>query len=189
MTARTSLYGIETKTRGWHVHLDGVPVGDMTALRKARKIAAERKRRIIQNNDGNDAREHKKGDPWTIENFLRQRTSRLLGSQVDSIFYCSGVFNLYTHRSDETELLARGGKRTWVWSEKLIEMGTDTLEVTADFCKAHDIEVFWSMRMNDTHDSDPKNAFLMPQWKLDHPAYLISTLAKRPSSGLSLIHI
>jgi gluconolactonase len=25
ITARTSLYGIETTTRGWHVHLDGVP--------------------------------------------------------------------------------------------------------------------------------------------------------------------
>jgi len=25
ITARTSLYGIETQTRGWHVHLDGVP--------------------------------------------------------------------------------------------------------------------------------------------------------------------
>jgi gluconolactonase len=25
ITARTSLYGVETLTRGWHVHLDGKP--------------------------------------------------------------------------------------------------------------------------------------------------------------------
>jgi gluconolactonase len=27
ITARTSLYAIDLKTRGWHVHLDGAPKG------------------------------------------------------------------------------------------------------------------------------------------------------------------
>jgi gluconolactonase len=34
ITARTSLYGVETLTRGWHVHLDGVP---KPAVRRAGK--------------------------------------------------------------------------------------------------------------------------------------------------------
>ena len=37
ITARTSLYGVKTQTRGWHVHLDGVPPGAGPARAKVRK--------------------------------------------------------------------------------------------------------------------------------------------------------
>lgn len=136
----------------------------------ARKQAARRKRRIIMNNDGNDAWGGARGDPKTPENFLAKRTSPLLGSQVDAIFYCTGVFNVYTHRSRETELRAdRDPEKGFV--KALHDLGTDPLEVMVKYCREHGLEVFWSMRMNDTHDSGKDS--VLCQWKQDHPEYLV----------------
>ena len=42
-----------------------------------------------------------------------------------------------------------------------------------DFCRRHDKEIFWSMRMNDTHDSSPKLRDQFSQWKRDHLKYLV----------------
>lgn len=143
------------------------------SLKAARKAAAHRTRRIIMNNDGNDARTGDKPVPHDVETFLQQRTTPLVGSQVDAIFYCTGVFNLYTHQSDETELRGHGDKNTVDWGWELTKLNTDSLRVITDFGHEHQIEVFWSMRMNDTHDSGD-NALLC-QWKQDHPDYLMGT--------------
>ena len=76
-----------------------------TSLLAARKKAAHKRRRIIMNNDGNDTRAAATERPVTPENLLSKRTTDLIGSHVDSIFYCTGVFNYYFHRSKESELL------------------------------------------------------------------------------------
>jgi len=135
-----------------------------------RKAARHRTRRIIMNNDGNDLNKAKPEEPKTPETFLSKRTSPLLGSQVDAIFYCSGVFNFYTHRSEESELLTsnKAGAR---FAHELIKLGTDALEVITTFGHKHGLEVFWSMRMNDTHDSGRPE--LLCKWKRDHPEYLV----------------
>jgi len=123
------------------------------AWAQACRDARWRKRRIIMNNDG---------------------------SQVDSIFYCTGVFNYYTHRSEESEMLIREGV-PGAFVRSFLEQGTDPLQVMIDFCRAHDFEVFWSMRMNDTHDSS--NDDLLCQWKRDHPEYLVGEKGKRLPYG------
>ncbi len=133
-------------------------------LLKQRELAKNRKRRIILNNDGNDYPSGK----VTPESFLNARTNGLEQTQVDSIFYCTGVFNLYTHNSSESEIFTSEGKK---WCHELIRQGTDSLEVMVNWCRANDREVFWSMRMNDTHDAG--NAKLLSQWKKDHPEYMI----------------
>jgi len=141
-----------------------------TRMKKARALLTHRQRRIIVNNDGNDCYHAPPDEPRTIENFLSKRTSPLLGSQVDSIFYCTGVFNLYRHYGQETELLAphlRAGD--WAW--ELGAHGPDVLQIMVEFCHSHHLEVFWSMRMNDTHDFDRPD--LMTQWKIDHPECLV----------------
>jgi hypothetical protein len=138
-------------------------------LRAARKETAHKQRRIIMNNDGNDART--KDQEHTVDNFLLNRTSPLLGSQVDAIFYCTGVFNLYTHPSTETELRGHGDKEALDWAWELTKLGTDSLTEITKFCHANKMEAFWSMRMNDTHDSGD-NALLC-KWKQDHPEYLM----------------
>ncbi|MBN1489115.1 MAG: hypothetical protein JXA69_04290 [Phycisphaerae bacterium] len=99
--------------RHWAIAVLAVVVGGCAAadgpltreaLLAARDAAKHRTRRIIMNNDGNDTRQWDPAEPATVETFLSKRVSPLAGTQVDAIFYCSGVFNLYTHRSDVTEL-------------------------------------------------------------------------------------
>ena len=140
-------------------------------LKKMRKVAAFKKRRIIMNNDGNDCRNPKPGEPKTAENFLSKRTSPLLGSHVDAIFYCTGVFNLYTHFSEESEIQKHSDKYAKDWAWELIDQGQDVLKIMVAFCHENKLECFWTMRMNDTHDSgDPA---LLAQWKSDHPDYMV----------------
>jgi hypothetical protein len=147
-------------------------------MRDARKQAAHRARRIIVNNDGNDCRGRKPDEAKTAETFLSKRTTPLVGSQVDAIFYCTGVFNSYTHHSEETEARAHGDRYAddWAWELKQIE-GRDSLEIMVDFGHQQGWEVFWSMRMNDTHDS--ADDALLCQWKQDHPDYLMGEKGER----------
>lgn len=127
-----------------------------------REAEKNKDRGIIYNNDGNDA--YKKYDEYpndfpiesienlnttvTSENFLKTRTNGVENTQVTTIFYCTGVFNSYTHTSSgETDTRKRD------WSYLLKEYtGRDSLETMIDYGDANNLDVFWSMRMNDTHD-------------------------------------
>ena len=143
-----------------------------SAILAARKAAARRTRRIIMNNDGNDLNRVAPDQTVTPDLFLNARTTTLAGSQVDAIFYCTGVFNHYTHRSPIAELLdseQSAARRV----HELIPLGTDSLETIVRFCHENDMEAFWSMRMNDTHDASPSAAFLMTRWKRQHPDWLV----------------
>lgn len=144
---------------------------DLAAMRAARREAAHRTRRIIMNNDGNDCRNPAPDAPRTPESFLAKRTSPLVGSQVDAVFYCTGVFNLYTHHSDETEPRGHGDRGAVDWAYEMGNNGPDSLEVMTAFCHEQGWECFWSMRMNDTHDSS--DGRLLCQWKTDHPDLLM----------------
>jgi len=149
-------------------------------IRQQRKQAAHRTRRIILNNDGNDGRTSP-DEPRTHENFLRQRTTALAGSQVDAIFYCTGLFNLYTHHSKETEPRIYREKDVVEWGWELGNQGPDSLETMVQFGHQHGMEVFWSMRMNDCHDSTmPRN---LSQWKKDHPQCLMGKKGVRFKAG------
>lgn len=150
-------------------------VSSAAEQKAARKEAARRPRRLIVNNDGNDAYENAPGEALTQENFLRKRTSPLVGSHVDAIFYCTGVFNYYSHRSTESELLEALPNLSPEpnWATQLAADGPDVLTTIVDFGHAHKMEVFWSMRMNDTHDASPEFAMLLPRWKKEHPDCLM----------------
>jgi hypothetical protein len=152
-----------------------------TTMNQARKQAEHRRRRIIMNNDGNDCRKPKPDEPKTPENFLSKRTSPLAGSQVDAIFYCDGVFNSYTHRSEETERRGHGDQYAADWAWELGAQGRDALQIIADFGHKNGMEVFWSMRMNDTHDSG--DGALLCQWKKDHPEYLMGKKGEKFAAG------
>jgi hypothetical protein len=143
---------------------------ELSALRKK---ARNRKRRIIMNNDGNDVFAAAKIEPVNEENFLKQRTLDLAGTQVDSIFYCSGVFNNYTHPSKESELLKYNNEIFKKYYDKLFKLGQDPLKMVTEFGHKNKIEVFWSMRMNDTHDSGKNRDDLFCNWKREHPEYLV----------------
>ena len=138
-----------------------------------RQQAVTKRRRIIYSNDGNDCSDMFAVDdePMTPENFLNKRTTALAGSHVDAIFYCDGVFNLYSHSSHESEPRIHSDryKKDWAWN--LTEQGNEPLNLMIDFGRTHNMEVFWSMRMNDTHDAADEALFC--RWKQEHPDCLM----------------
>ena len=146
-----------------------LPLSD-EELAEARLEARFRKRRIIMNNDGND---NPSGEV-TARSFLDRRTTALADSQVDAIFYCTGVNNLYTHRSDVSEQMCVDQEvKNKEWVKPLNDLDTDSLEIMIEWGKDHGREIFWSMRMNDRHDSSSKNAHLFCRWKKEHPELLM----------------
>ncbi len=137
-------------------------------LRTERKKLAHRRRRIIFNNDGDDLagfdtvrnQEHpidpKEGG--TSEGFLNVRTTPLLGSHVDSVFYYStwgmklhfqdGPFGkMYRAECPENNTSLANYQRL------MAEEGKDSLEIMIDTCHARGLEIFYSNRMNDCHDA------------------------------------
>ncbi len=178
----------------------------LDAMRRRRKQAAQRRRRIIFNNDGDDALCFRKegadissvgftkalqSDTVTPEAFLDIRIAPMVGTQIDSLFYCdSQSFGAFLHRSEVSEVFTKtldfgDGAPTRNITKDLIEQGTDPLELAVEFCHQNGIEIFSGMRMNDIHDgrgyvrSDP----LLPQFKKDHPEYLFSPKGAKLAYG------
>ena len=135
----------------------------------ARRAAAHRPWRVIMNNDGNDSRGAKSP---TRDEFVKSRSAALAGSQVDAIFYCTGIWGTFTHKSPTAELRTGADYGYKEWAAHLDrDGGPDALGTMVEFGHKNNIEVFWSLRMNDTHDSgDPT---MMSQWKKAHPECLV----------------
>lgn len=176
---------------------DTKPGGKITSLaelRAARSEMAARPRRLIANNDGCDCLYFPGNLEPTAKNFIDQRTSLLAGSQVGAISYCtiSSGFGHFTHNTKAGTVLTRQGKDYGIKPEArnitadLIRQGTDTLKAVTDFAHANQMEPWWSMRMNDTHDVAHKPEvpyFLFPQLKVDHPEWLVGDPVKRTPHG------
>ncbi|MBE7015615.1 MAG: hypothetical protein E7417_02195 [Ruminococcaceae bacterium] len=141
-------------------------------LLAAREAAKNKKRGIIYNNDGNDVYKSYDNYPGAFDisgldgttinkdNFLAKRSYGLEDTQVGSVFYCTGVFNSYTHESSGiTDTRVRD------WSRVLKQYtGKDSLETMVDYVHSINKDIFWSMRMNDTHDYAYEEDELDP-WK------------------------
>jgi len=174
----------------------GQPARDMSLedLRKKRGEMAHRPRRIIMNNDGCDVLYFPQKEKATVEGFLAKRTTPLADTHVDAIAFCptSSGFSFFTHDTKVGTLLSRHGHEFGIQSnsrniaKELIDQGTDCLQAVIDFGHQHDMEVFWSMRMNDTHDAahhPDKPYFLFPPLKEKHPDWLVGDHVKRTPHG------
>ena len=157
-------------------------------LRADREAAAQRERRIIFNNDGNEP--VYLCQDTTPNELLRHRTSPLVNTHVDTIFYCtwSSGFGMFTHDTKVGNVFkTKEGLFSKNSIEKMLDAGTDPLQVMADFGKQNDIEIFWSFRMNDTHDAGLSGygpiMLRANPLKLEHPEWLIGTPKKRPKFG------
>jgi hypothetical protein len=157
------------------------------SMKAWRKPAADRRRRIIYNNDGNEAVKHMTRP--SVDDFLKCRTAGLAGTQVDSIFYCtSDGFGTFKHLTKAGQLFTlRMEPDLNNQLQALAEKGIDPLKIMTDFGKRHRIEIFWSFRMNDVHDKNPtghnRARFLFNKLKNEHPEYLMGTLKNRPKYG------
>ena len=157
------------------------------AWRLERRKAAHRPRRVIFDNDGDDV-VYECAEP-TEESLLKCRTTGLLGSQVDTIVYCtwSSPFGCFTHATKVGDVFtSKASIFAPNKTEEFLKQGTDPLRIMTGFCRKNRIEIFWSMRMNDTHDAwgDPKySPYMVSRVKQEHPEYLLGTKEKRTRHG------
>ena len=159
------------------------------AWKRAREQAINRPRRIIFNNDGNEpVKECKTTSPAEL---LSYRTTALAGSQVDSIFYCtwSSGFGLFTHLTKVGQVFtSREGRFTNNLMPEFVAKGIDPLRVMVDFAHSNRMELFWSFRVNDTHDGSATDygpiLFRTNTLKQAHPEWLIGSIDKKPKHGV-----
>ncbi|MBT7303419.1 MAG: hypothetical protein HN849_28070 [Victivallales bacterium] len=166
----------------------------LAEMRTQRRKAAERPRRVWFNHDGCDASSFRKatlkGRKATPQDLLDVRTTPLAKTQVDTLSYCtiSSGFSNFTHRTSAGHLLAVPSAQEGRVNitQDLVDQGTDPLEVMVKFCHQNDMECFWSMRMNDTHDAGWRPGTghrLFPKLKEDHPEYLVGSYKNKPRYG------
>ena len=155
---------------------------------RARREARWRKRRIVYNNDGDDAlfardgleHEHDVAEALTVrtsrellDDFLSARSTPLIGSQVDSNWYASCMAGLtFSHH---TKL---GGFYGVELPQELVDRyGRDTLQVQLEFSREHGMEAVWALRMNDAHDAFPMGSrrwtYGLAPFKVAHPECML----------------
>ena len=148
---------------------------DAGAMKRARKQAVQRRRRIMYNDDGCHPRPYK-----TPEELIALRLKQVAGTQVDTICYCTGGGGLFWGHLPEvgerigefvTDKDAQYVKDICAGLKALEQMGTDPLKVAVAFGHKHGMEVFWSYRMNNIEDSFA--AWSWTRWKREHPEYCI----------------
>jgi Glycosyl hydrolase-like 10 len=160
-----------------------------TTNKELRHKAAERRRRIIINDDGGEP--SKEMTEPTAEDLLKQHTTVLAGTQVDSLAYCTqtvGLDVLTYFTKVGTVFTSSEGQYANNKMEALLAKGIDPLRVIVDYGKQHSLEVFWSLRMNDTHDASPHVEYgpillRANRFKSAHPEYLLGTPDKHPKNG------
>ena len=146
---------------------------ESAALGDARRKAVRRRRRIIFNNDGDDI--WAKGADTTGK-FLAARHTPLLGTQVDSIYYCTTQsFNRFTHDTQVAEIFrSRSGSFAGNNLDSFLKQDTDGLRMSTEFARDHGLETIWTLRMNDIHDAWTPAFF--SDWKKADPSRIMSTL-------------
>ena len=166
----------------------GAPYAHFEQLRSARKEAVQRQRRVIFNNDGNEPVYTM--SELSADALLNLRTSPLAGSHVDSIFYCtwSSGFGLFTHDTRVGQVFAtKEGLFAPNRAPELIAAGVDPLQVMAGFAQKNGIELFWSFRMNDTHDGSKTEygpiMLRANRLKTEHPEWMIGSETEKPKLG------
>ena len=161
--------------------------GSEPPLARSRHQAKHRQRRLIHNNDGDDL---SRPGADTREGFLTHRCHPLLNTQVDTLCYGTGVTTLFHHNTEVGETLDSwpldGSERDpYVRNQKALRAaGLDSLNLVVDFAREHELEVFWSHRMNDVHDSAADHEWFTARHKLDHPELLMGTVADREATEM-----
>ena len=147
-----------------------------------------RQRSVIWNTDGNDMTLYPRTLPLSSEAFESVRLKYTEGTKIDSVFYCphSSAFGWFTTRKTHDFMTAQfrppdAGVYNAAadFAEK---KGTDALEMASAYFRRRGLEIFVSIRMNDTHDHKgpvPPGAHFS-LFKQMHPECLMGTMTNRP---------
>ncbi|MBM3457762.1 MAG: hypothetical protein FJX77_04425 [Armatimonadetes bacterium] len=173
-------------------------VEEPPSLRAQRREAVGRRRRLIYNDDG--CGPLMQAGCRTREAFLAGPHSRMpavTGTQVDSVFFCSGATHVLNHPTAVAESYADVAERYGIGGEwavfrdnlrALERTGTDAVRLMSQHCRRHALEFVYSHRINDIH-----NTFLPVErstWFREHPEYWLNTpeAAARAGGGNSPRH-
>ncbi|MDO5580772.1 MAG: family 10 glycosylhydrolase, partial [Planctomycetia bacterium] len=145
--------------------------------------------RISHNNDGCDAFYYPANKEATVQGFLERRAANLPKTGITTMTYTpqSAGFGLFTHKTKKGEFLTwsdENTKGTKNIAKDLADQGKDVLQIMIEFSHKNNLECFFSMRMNDTHDaasSEKKYHPLFPTLKKEHPEWLVGNIAERHS--------
>jgi len=146
-----------------------------------------RPRTVIWNTDGNDMILYPRTLPLTPEAFESVRLKYTEGTKIDSVFYCphSSAFGWFTTRKTHdfmTTQFRPPKADVYNAAADFAKKGTDALQMATAYCRRRGLEIFVSVRMNDTHD----NRGLQPPgphfslFKQQHPECLMGTMTNRP---------
>ena len=125
--------------------------------------------RVIFNCDGHAVFKDAKGD---LDQWIENLFGPLEKSHVDALFWCDGAGG--NTANYDSQVLERNGARAGKADpalQKLIDQGNDPPLVVVREAHKRKIDVFFSFRINDIHDS-----FLpeeRPTFKVEHPEWLI----------------
>jgi hypothetical protein len=125
--------------------------------------------RVIFNCDGHAVAKDADGD---LNQWIENLFGPLEGSHVDALFWCDGAGGNtanYDSRVLERTGVRSGKPRTYI--DKWIDEGNDPPRVVVREAKKRKLDVFYSFRINDIHDSFIPDE--MPTFKVEHPDWMI----------------
>lgn len=176
-------------------HYNYNSIRSIEKYRELRTKKLNESRPLIHNNDGNDVIYYPINEKYSVKNLLDKRTTGLIGTDVRTISVCtiSSGFGCYTHNTKFGEVLLRQGVEPHenenivrnITSELFAE-GTDPLQANVEFARRNGFEVFWSNRMNDTHDAahrKDKPFYLWTKFKENNPQYLFGDIGEKLPNG------
>ncbi len=125
--------------------------------------------RVIFNCDGYGVFVDAKGN---VDAYIQNVFGPLEGSHVDALFWCDGAGG--NTASYDSEVLERTGARINQVDPTLsrwIEEGNDPPQVVVREAHKRKLDVFYSFRVNDIHDSHLPKEF--PTFKQEHPEWML----------------
>ncbi len=151
----------------------------------AMKASAVARPRVVANHDGCDATAWpaSRGE-LTLENFYGYFLDNFVGNNVTTMSYCPySVGLVLSVPSKVTERIEVSLNSNYInICRKVEEMtGKDVMRLAEDFARAHGLEFFGCIRVNDVHDMHFPTNF--SNYKKAHPEYLVGSAEKRPPRG------
>ena len=140
-----------------------------TANTQAADETLLRRYRVIFNCDGHAVAKDANGD---LNQWIENLFAPLADSHVEALFWCDGAGG--NTANYESQVLERTGARSGqprTYIDHWIEEGNDPPKIVVREAKKRNLDVFYSFRINDIHDSFMPDE--MPTFKIDHPEWMI----------------
>ena len=125
--------------------------------------------RVIFNCDGHAVCKDAKGD---LNQWIENLFGPLQKSHVEALFWCDGAGgNTANYKSNVLEPTGKRIGKPRPWIKRLLDEGHDPPQVVVREAKKRGLDVFYSFRINDIHDSFTPDE--LATFKVDHPEWLI----------------